>query len=216
VSYSFGDEDEQERESIGSRVSIRQGSVGRETMNTRIERENMFRTFNNPHPPLMATRNDQAAANIPIQTFMDDNVTYAVEPHRILTRPSAEEAARCFRQDRLPADIPLPISTLGSNQLEETQRAIETTDSYDLVSTKDKHDTQHIPLQTDIEKQTISVLEEPQNTVEASIENSTAYPLTGVGTHSMQFEIPLSANLDDDLTNDIHNDKLVLENEAVE
>jgi serine/threonine protein kinase len=120
-----------------------------------------------------------------------------------------------FRQDRLPADIPLPISTPGSDTLEETPRAIETTDPFNLASAKDEHDPQHIPLQTNMEKQTISVPEEPRNTAAASVENSIAYPLTGVGTHSTQFEIPLSANLDDDLTNDMHNDKLVLENEAV-
>jgi serine/threonine protein kinase len=120
-----------------------------------------------------------------------------------------------FRQDRLPADIPLPISSPGSDNLEETPRAIEATDPFDLASAKDEHDPQHIALQTSMEKQSISEPEEPRNTAAASIENSTAYPLTGVGTHSTQFEIPLSANLDDDLTNDMHNDKLVLENEAV-
>jgi hypothetical protein len=120
-----------------------------------------------------------------------------------------------FRQEPLPAEIPLPISTPGSDYLEETPRAIKITDPFNLASAKNEDDPQHIPLQTNMEKQTISVPEEPRNTAAATVENSTAYPLTGVGTHSTQFEIPPSANLDDDLTNDMHNDKLVLENEAV-
>jgi hypothetical protein len=43
-----------------------------------------------------------------------------------------------------------------------------------------------------------SVPEEPRNTAAANIENSTAYPLTGVGTHSTQFVIPLSRFVDYD------------------
>jgi hypothetical protein len=108
MSYSFGDEDEQERESNGSRAFIRQGSVEQETMNTTIRRENLVRTFNSPYPPLMSAPNEQAAANIPIQTFMDDDVTYAVEPNRISTRRIVDEAAR-----RLRSKILRPMDDLG-------------------------------------------------------------------------------------------------------
>jgi hypothetical protein len=105
---SFGEEDGHERESNRSRVSIRQGSVGRENMNTRIGRENIVRTFNGPYPLVPSTAEEQTAAVSSIRNFMDDDVTYAVEPNLISARPSPDEAAR-----RLRSEILGPVDDLG-------------------------------------------------------------------------------------------------------
>ncbi|KAK0102920.1 hypothetical protein ONS95_000887 [Cadophora gregata] len=117
-----------------------------------------------------------------------------------------------------PSTVPLPQSSAGSENLSTenpktpTNEVIEPEPS--VLATKGS--TVDPKSTSDMEKQTITDTPEPRTTAAASNIPPTGYPdLAGIGTaHAgSPFEIP-SANLDDDLTTDTHNDRYVLESSA--
>jgi serine/threonine protein kinase len=120
-----------------------------------------------------------------------------------------------LRYQVIPAGIPLPVSNSGSDYLDSiTHDTPIEVDPSSLVA-KDDEDPQNTA-QQDMEQQAISASDEPRDTA-AAIETSTAYlaDLAGVGSahDGSQFDIH-KANLDDDLTTDMHNEELIVEPSA--
>jgi hypothetical protein len=117
-----------------------------------------------------------------------------------------------LRYQIIPAEIPLPISNSGSDYLDSHARDTPIEVDPSTLATKDDKGPPNTA-QQNMEQQNMSASAEPRGTAAAN-EASTAYlaDLAGVGSaHDVShFEIH-TANLDDDLTTDMHNEELAVE-----
>ncbi len=116
--------------------------------------------------------------------------------------------------DMDPSTLPLPHSGAGSYyQDTNTQHTPPTNEAIrpSVLASKDEHIG--IQYTSDMEKLPITETPEPRTTA-AAIETPTGYPgdLAFIGTaHVPPYDIIPSANIDDDLTTETHNDKHVLD-----
>ena len=127
-------------------------------------------------------------------------------PRRGRSRPAP------VRYQIIPAEIPLPISNSGSDLVDISRDTAADEVKLSTVETKEDR-TQNIT-QHNMEPQAISASDGPRDTA-AAVEPSTAYhaDLAGVGSAHSHFEIP-TANLDDELMTDTHNEELVVKTTA--
>ncbi|PVH86013.1 kinase-like protein [Cadophora sp. DSE1049] len=115
-----------------------------------------------------------------------------------------------------PSTLPLPQSSAGSDHINTDTQKTPTNEAIEPSVLATKGSTTNQKSTSDMEKQPITNLPEPRTTAAAVTTSPTGYPdLAGIGTaHAgSPYEIP-SANLDDDLTTETHNDRHVLDSSA--